>query len=69
MRRDYGLRHIWIQNKGGVLHATYSCKACKVAYTVDEPFSWRVCSPDFCHDCYADLEKVRRLLPQHGEGK
>lgn len=32
----------------------YICQECGNTYTVNEPHSWRPCSPFKCHDC---LEK------------
>jgi hypothetical protein len=30
----------------------YDCFMCGAAYTVNDPGSYRLCSPDYCHDCY-----------------
>lgn len=59
----YGrLQRFWLQQVGDVLMASYICKACNINYTVNKPLSWDMCTPDFCHECTKDLDKVRALF-------
>jgi hypothetical protein len=40
----------------------YSCNRCKKEYIVNDG-TWRLCSPEFCHDCFEHLNKQYALLP------
>lgn len=40
----------------------YTCRRCKQEYTVNDG-TWRLCTPEFCHDCLEHLSKQTALLP------
>lgn len=46
----------------------YTCQRCKAEYTVNDG-TWRLCTPDFCHDCYAHLKAQYALIPVDKDGK
>jgi hypothetical protein len=41
---------------------SYVCQRCAKPYLVNEPNSWRLCTPEFCHDCYEHLSKQWALV-------
>lgn len=50
------MTHIWF--------GAYRCTRCSKTYTVNEPGTWRLCSPLLCHDCYDPLHKRLPDAPQ-----
>jgi hypothetical protein len=35
---------------------SYKCQRCGKDYNVNEPGTWRLCTPEICHDCYAAVQ-------------
>ena len=34
----------------GIMCGSYVCARCARVYVVNDP-TWRLCTPEFCHDC------------------
>ena len=45
-----------------IQYGSYVCRRCKKDYIVNDG-TWRLCTPEFCHDCYEHLNKQHALLP------
>lgn len=39
----------------------YTCGRCKKEYIVNDG-TWRLCTPEFCHDCYEYLNTLYALI-------
>lgn len=50
-------------------YSVYLCARCGKSYTVNEPGTWRQCTPDFCHGCYEHLGKKFCWIPVTKDGK
>ena len=46
----------------------YTCRRCKRDYTVNDG-TWRLCTPEFCQDCYGFLKTLYALVPVDKDGK
>lgn len=47
---------------------SYICNRCKKDYIVNDG-TWRLCTPEFCHDCLEHLEKQYAMVPVDKDGK
>lgn len=58
----YGPRRVDVYEKDGVVWGSYTCRACMTNYVADQPLHWDKCTPDFCHECTKDLERVKAIF-------
>ena len=54
---------------GAVVHfGVYDCSRCGERYIVNDG-TWRLCTADFCHACFAHLKAQYALIPVDKNGK
>jgi hypothetical protein len=41
-----------------IYHGSYVCVNCSKDYLVNEVDTWRLCTPELCHDCLAKSQKM-----------
>lgn len=51
-----------------IVFGSYICNRCKKDYIVNDG-TWRLCTPEFCHDCLEHLEKQYARVPVDKDGK
>lgn len=50
-----------------IQYGVYQCVRCGKTYTVNDPGSWRLCTPEFCHDCLEHLNAQWFVEPLNPE--
>lgn len=45
----------------------YNCRRCSTEYIVNDG-TWRLCSPELCHDCVEYLETLHAAIPVDRDG-
>ncbi len=47
-----------------IAHGEYQCQRCHELYRVNEADNWNPCTPDFCQECLAHLNKQYAQVQQ-----